>query len=295
MAETFGARLAAQFARGRRLCVGVDPHDHLLDDWGLPRDASGAERMGRAVVAAAVDAACVVKPQIAFFERFGAAGFTALERVFADARDAGLMVIADVKRGDVGSTFAAYAEAWLAPGSPLEADAMTAHAYHGFGSLAGATGLIEAHGKGIFVLSATSNPEARDLQQARDAGGRTVAQQIFHAAEHTGADLHAHEPVGSVGVVLGATVPLPDFGIDITESGAARERARPVVPILAPGFGYQGAKLEEAGQLFGTLGPGLIAAESRSVLAGGAEGLRSRILEHSTVLEAAVRDSQGER
>lgn len=294
MGKTFGGRLAEQFALGRRLCVGIDPHDHLLDDWDLPRDASGAERMGRAVVAAAIDAACVVKPQIAFFERFGAAGFTALERILADAREAELLVIADVKRGDVGSTFAAYAQAWLAPGSPLEADAMTAHAYHGFGSLAGAFDLVQAHGKGLFVLSATSNPEARDLQQARDASGRLVAQHLFHAAEHTGADLHPHEPVGSVGVVLGATVPLTDFGIDITGRQSARENSRPAVPILAPGFGHQGAKLTEAGQLFGTLGPGLLAAESRSVLAGGPERLRSRIVEHSTVLQAALYDSKRE-
>ena len=158
MTLSFGARLAAEFAAGRHLCAGIDPHAPLLADWGLGDDAAGAERMGRDLVAAATGVVACVKPQIAFFERFGSAGLAALERVLSDARSAGLLVVADVKRGDIGSSFAAYADAWLAPGSPLEADAMTVAAYQGFGTLDGAFGHVRDHGKGLFVLAATNMP-----------------------------------------------------------------------------------------------------------------------------------------
>lgn len=270
MTQTFGARLAAEFAAGRRLCVGIDPHAATLDLWGLNDSAASAETMGRQVVEAAAGLVACVKPQIAFFERFGAAGYTALERIFADARAAGILVIADVKRGDIGSTFAAYAEAWLAPGSPTEADAMTAHAYHGLGSLAGARPFIESHGKGMFVLAATSNAEARVVQQATVAGGETLAQHMI--AEVAELNREQGGSVGSTGVVLGATVHLPDFGVDTREPTAG-----PVLPVLAPGFGFQGARVDDVHDLFGALARGVLVSESRSIVNGGAEELAARI------------------
>ncbi|SQC28932.1 orotidine 5'-phosphate decarboxylase [Rothia kristinae] len=116
------------------LCVGIDPHPGLLRDWGLADDADGARTFGLRVVEAAAGAAAVVKPQVALFERHGAAGLAALEQVLtAAAMRAG--VIADAKRGDIGSTMAAYADAWLREGSPLAADWVTLSPYLGFGSL----------------------------------------------------------------------------------------------------------------------------------------------------------------
>lgn len=285
MTASFGDRLAAEFAAGRHLCAGIDPHAPLLAEWGLGDDAVGAERMGREVVAAAAGVAACVKPQISFFERFGSAGFVALERVLADARETGLIVVADVKRGDIGSTFAAYAEAWLAPGSPLEADAMTVAPYMGFGTLAGAFPYVREHGKGLFVLAATSNPEARETQTALRSDGATLAAamvadaEAFNLAEHEGA------PVGSVGVVLGATLSLADFGIDI---GARPDPAAPALPVLAPGFGAQGAQIEEAGDIFGSLGRAILANESRSILAGGPDGLASRIRMRAEAIASAL-------
>lgn len=279
MTVSFGARLAAEFAASRHLCVGIDPHAPLLDAWGLDDTAAGAERMGREVVAAAAGAAACVKPQIAFFERFGAAGFTALERVFADAREAGVIVIADVKRGDIGSSFAAYADAWLAPGSPLEADAMTVVAYQGFGSLTGAFAHVREHGKGLFALAATSNPEAREVQRAVRSDGRTVARSVVDDALAFGAPADSH--VGSVGVVLGATLDLGAFGIDVApaigvDAGAGAADTH-LLPVLAPGFGHQGARIENAARIFGRLGGALLANESRSILGGGASGLAKRV------------------
>lgn len=282
----FGARLAAEFAAGRHLCAGIDPHAPLLADWGLADGAAGAERMGREVVAAAAGVAACVKPQVAFFERFGSAGFAALERVLADARDAGLLVVADVKRGDIGSSFGAYADAWLAPGSPLEADAMTAVAYQGFGSLAGAFAHVRDHGKGLFVLAATSNPEAREVQRAVRDDARSVARAMVEDAEAfnaSAAPRAAAGAVGSVGVVLGATLDLADFGIDI-----AKPDSGPALPVLAPGFGHQGARIEQAAQIFGGIGHALLANESRSILAGGADGLAGRVRERAEAIAAAL-------
>ncbi len=280
-ARVFSNRLAQEFIARRHLCAGIDPHAPLLADWGVPDTAAGAEQMGRAVVEAAAGVAACVKPQIAFFERFGAAGYAALERVLADARDAGLLVIADVKRGDIGSSFAAYADAWLTPGSPLEVDAMTVVAYQGFGSLEGAFARVRENGKGLFALAATSNPEARAVQTAKLADGRTVAQSIVEDALAFSSPHDTH--VNSVGVVLGATLALTDYGIDTSAAPAT-----PALPVLAPGFGHQGARIEDARELFGGLAWALLANESRSILSGGREGLSARISERAARIAEAL-------
>ncbi|HUH53629.1 MAG TPA: orotidine-5'-phosphate decarboxylase [Microbacteriaceae bacterium] len=280
---TFGMRIAQGFDVGKRLSVGIDPHDDLLSDWGLTNDAAGAEYFGRKIIAEAADSALCVKPQIAFFERFGSAGFKALESVLEDARQAGVLVIADVKRGDIGSTFDAYAKSWLSPGSPLEADAMTVHAYQGFGTLKGALTLVERNNKGVFVLAATSNPEAKEIQTARLSTNVTVAAAMVADATNWNQSHDQHQKVGSVGVVLGATLNLTDFEIDIENQSTG-----PIIPILAPGFGFQGAKLEEAADRFGSLASGLIVHESRSVLKGGSARLEERIRQHSEKIASVI-------
>ena len=279
---SFGARLAAEFAASRHLCAGIDPHAPLLAEWGLDDSAAGAERMGRDVVAAAAGVAACVKPQISFYERFGSAGFAALERVFADARDAGLLIVADVKRGDIGSTFAAYAEAWLAPGSPLEADAMTVAPYMGFETLSGAFPYVRSHGKGLFVLAATSNPEAREVQTAVRGDGQTLAASMVASANAFNAAENRADSVGSVGVVLGATLKLADFGIDTAE------RVSQALPVLAPGFGHQGARIEDAAEIFGGIGHAVLANESRSILSGGGEGLAARVRDRAERITEAL-------
>lgn len=284
----FGDRLAAQFAAGRHLCAGIDPHAGLLDTWGLHDDAAGAERMGRDVVAAAAGVAACVKPQISFFERFGAAGFAALERVLADARAAGLLVIADAKRGDIGSTFAAYAEAWLSPGAPLESDALTVSPYMGVGMLDDADTAVREHGKGLFVLAATSNAEARPVQTAVRTDGRTVAAAMVDEAEARNRAADARAAVGATGVVLGATLRLADFGIDCD-----RAEDGPALPVLAPGFGHQGAQIEDAREIFGGLGRALLANESRSILSGGPSGIAARVEERAARIAEALNDKKG--
>lgn len=262
----FGERLhAAVDARGS-LCVGIDPHRHLLESWDLPDDASGARELGLRVVEAAAGRAAAVKPQIAFFERHGAAGFAALEEVLAAARASELLVVADVKRGDLGTSVDAYGEAWLTPGGPLEADAMTISAFQGVGSIAGPIERAVAADKGLFVLCATSNPEARAIQRARGDDGRTVARMIADEVAERADALAPDAAVRPLGLVIGATVDAADFGLELDVR----------TPALMPGFGAQGAQLADLERLAPWGGP-VLASTSRQVLAAGAAGLVAAI------------------
>ena len=284
--DSFGERLQGAFDRFGRLCVGIDPHSWLLTDWNLPDSAAGAESFGRRVVEASAGLVGIVKPQVAFYERFGSAGYVALERVLADARAAGLQVIADVKRGDLGTSVEAYGQAWLSPGSPLEVDAITLNPYMGVGSLASTIDLAATGGKGVFLLAATSNPEAAQLQQAVLAGGaqagQTVAASVLGQVAAINAQGSDSGSFGSVGVVLGATVSLADFGIDINAPAAPT-----VTPILAPGFGHQGAKSTDLLSLFGGYTQGVIVSESRSVLSAGPDRVSDEITRRVTEAGAA--------
>nr|WP_174843636.1 orotidine-5'-phosphate decarboxylase [Cryobacterium sp. TMT1-19] len=271
----FGDRLGDVFSVRGQVCVGIDPHAWLLTDWGLPDTAAGAESFGRQVVAAAAGQVGLVKPQVAFYERFGSAGYLALERVLADARAAGLLTIADVKRGDLGTSVEAYGQAWLSEESPLEVDAITVNAYMGVGSLEPVFSLAAQTGKGIFVLAATSNPEAAALQRAVIAEGnqtgQSVAQSVFGAVTERNARSGASS-LGSVGVVLGATLDLATFGLDLSVAPA-----RGLTPILAPGFGHQGAQVADLKNLYGGYAEGVIVSESRSVLAVGPDRIKQAI------------------
>jgi orotidine-5'-phosphate decarboxylase len=288
--STFGGRLARVFATKGQLCVGLDPHSFLLGEWGLPDDAAGLREFGMRVLDAVEGTVGIVKVQVAFFERHGAAGFGALEAVLAGARERGLLVIADAKRGDVGSTVEAYGEAWLLPGSPLEADALTVSAFQGVGSLAGPLALARAAGKGLLVLAATSNPESAQPQAAIiDRGppaGRTVAAGIVD--EVIGLNVgdspnSGSRPIGNVGVVLGATVGLAGLGIPLEAMASA-----PATPVLAPGFGHQGATFSELPVRYGPVAPFVIASTSRGLLVAGPSGLAEAAARQAGELAACL-------
>ncbi|MEV4774815.1 orotidine-5'-phosphate decarboxylase [Microbacterium sp. LWH12-1.2] len=268
MSARFGERVrAALLARGP-LCVGIDPHAGLLDSWGLSYDAAGAREFGLRTVDAAAGRAAIVKPQVSFFERFGSVGIAALEDVLAAARAAGLIVIADAKRGDIGSTMDAYAAAWLTPGSPLEADAVTVNPFLGVGALDGAFALAERTGKGLFVLAATSNPEAEVLQRSSNERGETVSSAVIAEVSARNEQASPTGEWGSFGFVIGATVDWTDAGLTAFA---------PPAPILAPGFGVQGAAPEDLRARFGTMSDCVIASESRSILMAGPAGLAAAI------------------
>ena len=278
---SFGERLAGVFIDRGHLCLGIDPHSFLLEEWGLPDTAEGAREFSLRAVEAATGTVGIIKPQVAFFERHGSAGYAALERVLAEARAAGLLVIADAKRGDVGSTVAAYGESWLTPGSPLEADAMTVSAYQGVGSLRDVIARAQANDKGVFILAATSNPESAETQTAlRDRGdfaGRTVAASIVSEVDLLNP---ATDRLGSVGVVIGATVDAVDYGITADQLLST--------PILAPGFGEQGATLSDVPELYGESALNVVANVGRGVLRDGPDGLREALRRGADELREAL-------
>ncbi len=248
----FGRRLADAVSERGPLCAGIDPHPELVAAWGLPTDVDGLRRFCDICVAA-FDGLAVVKPQVAFFEAYGAAGYSVLEDTIAALRDAGVLVLADAKRGDIGSTMAAYAAAWAGE-SPLAVDAVTASPYLGFGSLQPLFETAAAHGRGVFVLAATSNPEGAGVQCAQ-TGGRTVAQSIVDAA--AAVNRAASPEPGSVGVVVGATLSTPP---DVSALNG---------PVLVPGVGAQGGR-PDALRGFGGARPGqLLPAVSRELLRAG--------------------------
>lgn len=268
MSGRFGERVRAVLDARGPLCVGIDPHEALLGAWGLGVDAAGVREFGLRTVDAAAGRVGIVKPQVSFFERFGSAGLAALEDVLAAARAAGLVVIADAKRGDIGSTMDAYAAAWLLPGSPLEADALTVNPFLGVGALDGAFAFAAEHDKGLFVLAATSNPEATVLQRSVSANGRAVSADIVSVVSARNAEHGVAGEWGSFGFVIGATV-------DWTDAGLAA--FSPVAPILAPGFGSQGATPADLRHRFGSMSHAVIASESRSILSAGPDGLAAAI------------------
>ena len=261
----FGIRLRDAMAGRGPLCVGVDPHPALLHDWGLADDVVGLERFSRTVVEALAGHVAALKPQSAFFERHGSRGIAVLETVIAEAKVAGTLVIADVKRGDIGSTMTAYADAYLHSASPLCCDAMTVSPYLGVGALMPTFDLARAHGNGVFVLALTSNPEGATVQRAHTTAGVTVAQQTLnevgeynraHAGDRDGfADAAGW---GCIGAVVGATIGRTPHDFSTLDG-----------PFLAPGIGAQGGNAADLAVVFGAELRAVLPSVSRTVLQAG--------------------------
>lgn len=252
----FGQRLDAAMAQRGSLCVGIDPHPALLQAWGLPVSVSGLARFADICVDAFAGRVAVVKPQSAFFEVYGSAGIAVLESTVAASRAAGALVVLDVKRGDIGTTMSAYAEAYLSPAAPLAADAITLSPFLGVGSLEPAFERASRYGAGVFVLALTSNPEGASIQSARDAQGRSVAQSVIDELSAGNADAR---PFGSFGIVIGATI-AP--GVDVRLDGLNG-------PFLVPGIGAQGGTPEDVRRIFGPALAQVLPSVSRAVLSAG--------------------------
>jgi orotidine-5'-phosphate decarboxylase len=278
---SFGERLAAARSGKGSLCVGIDPHPALLAAWGLPDSPEGLERFSLAVLDAVGPVSVALKPQVALYERHGSRGLAVLETLLVRSAEAGVLTIADAKRGDIGSTMQAYAEAWLGEGSPLAADAVTLNPYLGFESLRPALDLARSTGRGVFVLALTSNPEGRSVQHV--GGDASVARSIALAAAGENADPDgAGRPgqPGHVGLVVGATVgdAAERLGLDLSRLNG---------PILAPGVGAQGAGTRELRAAFGGALPLVLPTSSRAILAAGPDGTRLRTAAERTRDELA--------
>ena len=283
--SSFGARLAAAHARFGPACAGIDPHRSLVESWGLPYSYAGVEKFAMTCVEAFGGHIASVKPQSAFFEVFGARGVALLERVTRELREAGTLVILDVKRGDIGTTMTAYGEAFLGKDAPEPADAITLSPYLGYESLRPALDLARETGRGVFVLALTSNPEGASVQHARTASG-SVAGDIVAAATRDNADAATAGQWGHVGFVMGATIGSALDDLNLRDALAASN-----APILAPGYGAQGGSVESMRQVFGTSSNRVIATTSRGVLAAGPNvaGLREAVARTRDDVAALVR------
>ena len=243
----FGVRLREAMATHGPLCAGVDPHRGLVESWGLAYDLSGLERFAMTCVEAFAGDVASVKPQSAFFEVFGARGVAVLERAVDAFTEAGTIVILDAKRGDIGSTMDAYAEAFLGKDAPSPADAVTVSPYLGGDSVAP---FLADAAHGAFLLCHTSNPGAADLQHL-EIEGRPLYL-------HLAALARGWNTQGNLGLVVGATYP------------EALERVRaaaPELPFLVPGIGAQGGDLEASVRAgLDALGRGLLISSSREII-----------------------------
>lgn len=254
---SFTARARALTEQRGVLCVGIDPHPALLQAWGLEVSGAGAEAFGRRVVEALGDSVAAFKPQSGLFEPYGSAGVAALEAILDDIRQAGALSIMDAKRGDIGSTMAGYAQAYLGAESPLRADALTVSPFLGYETLRPAIDLAAKQGRGLFVLCRTSNPESGQVQLAT-TDQVSVAQQIIVAAQQDNAAGADH-----VGLVVGAT----HRQLDIDLSGFTG-------PVLVPGIGTQGGTI--SGLAAGLAGGVVLPSASREVLGAGPDAAELR-------------------
>ncbi|HIW68258.1 MAG TPA: orotidine-5'-phosphate decarboxylase [Candidatus Dietzia merdigallinarum] len=251
----FGARLRSAVADRGNLCVGIDPHPALLEAWGLSVDPAGVAEFSKRAMTAFGDLVPAIKPQVAFFEEHGSAGISLLEDLLVEITSSGALSVADAKRGDIGSTMAAYARAWLSEGSPLACDALTVSPYLGVGALDPAFDAAESTGRGLFVLARTSNPEAGRLQGSVGDDG-TVAQSVVDEVGRRNRTSFGRGG-GSFGVVVGATVADPPE-LDGLHG-----------PVLMPGVGEQGGSLDDVRRIAGSALPRTLVNVSRHVLRAG--------------------------
>lgn len=280
---TFADRLIAATCAYGPLCVGIDPHAGRIPNLFGGDTPDGLEKWGIAVVKAAVGRAGIVKPQIGLFERHGWQGMRALSRVCAVAHEAGLIVLADAKRGDIGSTAEGYAAAYLAVDAPFVCDALTVNPYMGLDTLEPHVRMAEQSGKGVIVLARTSNPGSADYQ-ARDMEGSPLFARVVESLAPMIERLKGNSGWSGLTLVTGATGP--------DEARQLRALA-PEALFLVPGYGAQGAGAADAVAGF-VNGEGGCVNASRSVTFPAGSETAETEEEWSAVIAAAIGTAQAD-
>ncbi len=262
--ESFAARFATARASCGPLVFGLDPSGDLLESWGVGDTADGLDRFADIVLDAAAGTVGLVKPQSAFFERHGWRGIRTLDRLTSSARNAGMLVILDVKRGDVGSTNDAYAEAYLGKGAPLAADAITVHPYLGLGAMGSYVSRAAESGSCLLVVTRSSNPEGRTIQAALADGRCAIEQSLLGQIRALNEEL-APGRIGPVGAVVGPVHMEPV--LDLAAANCL---------FLAPGVGAQGATPADVARVFAACPDRVMPSASRSLLSAGPQVGRLR-------------------
>jgi orotidine-5'-phosphate decarboxylase len=276
----FADRAAEAISKYGPLVIGLDPLGAILSEWGVGDSVDGLDRFVDIVVEASVGAVGVVKPQAAFYERHGWRGIRSLARLVESCRSAGLLVLLDAKRGDVGSTNEAYAEAYFGPDAGIPVDAMTITPYLGFGAMRPILERAVACDAGVFVVTRSTNTEGRSLQESTDPNGLTVEQQVLAEITHMNSRV-APGGIGPIGAVFGPTHG-PPVGLSLSDVNGL---------FLAPGLGAQGATPEAVAECFADCPDRVLASASRSLLAAGPDP--SRIKASAELLGEQLRGALG--
>jgi orotidine-5'-phosphate decarboxylase len=247
-------RLTDRIRRTSPVCVGLDPMVAKLPD-GLSRDVAGVQAFCEGIIDAVAGVASCVKPQMAYFELLGWEGMKAFWELCAYAKERDLIVIADGKRNDIGSTCEAYADAYLSAGSPI--DFLTVSPYLGSDGVTPFIDRAVRNDKGIFVLVKTSNPSSGELQDL-PVGDEVVHEHLAQLVESwaTGA-LGPETNLSAVGAVVGATYP---------EEMKYLRTLMPHVPFLIPGYGAQGGTAQDVARGFIPDGTGAIVNSGRAII-----------------------------
>lgn len=279
MADAFATRFEAVRTTIGPLVWGLDPSGELLEQWGVGDTPDGLDKFADICLEAAPGAIGIVKPQSAFYERHGWRGFQTLQRLVADMRAAGVLVILDAKRGDVGTTNDAYAEAFLGADAPLAADALTVSPYLGFAAMGSFIARAHESGSALIVVTRSSNPEGRRIQSASNNDGSVEAGLLREIGE-VNARLAPGE-IGPIGAVIGPTHMTPS--LDLAAANAL---------YLAPGLGAQGATPADIAEVFAACPDRVMPSASRSLLSAGPDlgRLRDALAEQGLGVRAALGD-----
>ena len=263
MADSFATRFESVRTTIGPLVWGLDPSGELLEQWGLGDTPEGLDRFADICLEAGPGAIGIVKPQSAFYERHGWRGVKTLQRLVADARSAGLLVILDAKRGDVGTTNDAYAEAFLGADALLACDALTVSPYLGFAAMGSFIERAHESGSALIVVTRSSNPEGRRIQSATTDGG-SVEESLLREIAEANARV-APGTIGPIGAVIGPTHMQPSLDL-----------AAPNALYLAPGLGAQGATAADIAQVFAACPDRVMPSASRALLNPGPDVGRLR-------------------
>ena len=271
----FADRAVGAMAELGPLVFGLDPSGELLVEWELSDTADGLERFVDIAVDAVVGSVGIVKPQAACYERHGWQGIRSLARLVETCRREGVLVLLDAKRGDVGSTNEAYAEAYLGPEAAIAVDAITITPYLGLAAMQPILDRAVANGAGVFIVTRSSNTEGRSIQGARQQGTTTVEHQLVLdiAAEN---DRVARGRVGPVGAVFGPTHG-PPTEFDLSSMNGL---------FLAPGVGAQGATPADVAACFSSCPGRVLPSASRSLLSAGPDP--SHLRDAARILASAL-------
>ncbi|WP_019224078.1 orotidine-5'-phosphate decarboxylase [Bartonella rattaustraliani] len=261
------------------LCLGFDPSHKVLQSWNLSCDDKGLRDFCDILLTAAVGNVGIIKPQVAFFELYGVEGLQVLKELIENAQKQGLLVIADAKRGDIGSTVEAYGQAWLGSNSAFKADAITVNAFLGFEALLPLIKTAEDTETAVFVVVQSSNPEGKDIQNAR-IGDQTLSVYLAqHIDNYNRQSLGTQHSVGPIGAVVGVTL---------------GEQAKHTIEqlknslFLVPGIGAQGGTITQLTQQFPqSLWQNIIPSISRSVTDAGPD-----IVALKTVIKSFAEQAQ---